>query len=71
MTTKEKLKDYIKNEYQLVRRGYDDPQSVLTRCYGAMMFTANTLLNEKDREEIFKWWDNEILFKFRYFYHVI
>lgn len=61
----EKVKSYCNHEIENVeKRGYD-PHGAVTRCYGAIMFVANEILGGIEGEELGKWWDNEMLPKFR------
>ena len=57
------LKDYCEHEYNLAKNSGYDIQSSITRCYGAVMFAIN-ISNNFDAETG-KWWDDEMLPKFR------
>ena len=60
----EKLKAYCEFEYNNVLKCGFDAEKATTRCYGAMMFVFN-FSDVKDNEKIGKWWDDEMLPKFR------
>lgn len=59
----EELKAYCEYEYNLTKMGGYDIQSSVTRCYGAVMFVIN--MNDSFDAETGKWWDDEMLPKFR------
>lgn len=64
----EKLKAFCEHElWQVENRGYD-VHGAVTRCFGAMMFVANDLLGGEEGEELGKWWDDEMLPRFRKLY---
>ena len=64
----EKLKAFCEHELWLAEnRGYD-VHGAVTRCYGAMMFVANELLDGEEGEKLGKWWDDEMLPRFRKLY---
>lgn len=64
----EKLKAFCEHElWQVENRGYD-AHGAVTRCYGAMMFVANDLLDGEEGEKLGKWWDDEMLPRFRKLY---
>ena len=58
----EKIKEYCYHELEMCKRWGYDPQQALTRCYGAVMFVINM---DGFDEELGKWWDDEMLPKFR------
>lgn len=58
-----KLKEYCEHELKMVKRFGYDPHAAVTRCYGATMFVINDIDDFDD--ELGKWWDNEMLPKFR------
>ncbi len=67
MTITEKVTTWIENEYKNCTTYHSNPHEALARSYGVVMFAINVLL-EYDSEEakiIEKWWDDEILPKFR------
>lgn len=58
----EELKQYCEYEYSCLR--YDSNiEKAIDRCYGAIMFVLN--FTEKYDDSIAKWWDDEMLPKFR------
>ena len=57
-----KLKEYCEYELRNVEHFGYDPHTATTRCYGAVMFVIN--IDDFD-EELGKWWDNEMLPRFR------
>ena len=57
-----KLKEYCKHELWAVDHFGYDPHAAVTRCYGAVMFVIN--MDDFD-DELGKWWDDEMLPKFR------
>ena len=71
-----KVKTYIENEYKNIVRlinsnsplaktyGKDTVKLSMTRCYGIVMFAINELFDDYN-EELAKWWDNEMLTKFK------
>lgn len=73
---KDKVKAYIEHEYKTVERliseetplakryGKETVRLSKTRCYGIIMFALDTLFDDYN-EELGKWWDNEMLPKFR------
>ena len=58
----DKLKEYCEHELKMVNRFGHDPHEAVTRCYGAMMFIINM---DNFDDELEKWWDDEMLPKFR------
>jgi len=70
------VKAYIENEYKNVKKLIDSNSPLAkkygkgtvnlskTRCYGVIMFALNELFDDYN-EELAKWWDDEMLPKFR------
>ena len=70
------VKAYIENEYKNVKKLIDSNSPLAkkygkstvnlskTRCYGVIMFAINELFDDYN-EELAKWWDDEMLPKFR------
>ena len=70
MNTKEilnKTKDYCIYEYENLLKHGGDPNVAATRCFGAVMFSMNTLLKYDSPEghNLAAWWDNDMHNKFR------
>ena len=67
MTITEKVTIWIESEYKSCTTYHSDPHEALTRSYGVMMFAINMLLkyDSKEAKIIEKWWDDEMLPKFR------
>lgn len=73
---KKTVKAYIENEYKNAERlintesplakkyGKGTVNLSKTRCYGIIMFAINELFDDYN-EELAKWWDDEMLPKFR------
>lgn len=64
-----KVKTWIEYEYKCVKTSMstNHPYSVVNaihRCYGVLMFSINNLFDDYN-EELAKWWDDEMLPKFR------
>lgn len=60
-----KVKDWVKKEYDFLRRNKGIPvQPVIHRCYGVIMFAINDLFEDYN-ENLGNWWDDEMLPKFR------
>lgn len=62
MDIKQKLKEYCEYEIKCVQNLGYNPHEATTRCYGATMFVLN--MDNYD-EELAKWWDDEMLPRFR------
>lgn len=62
---KQKLEEYINEEFRNITKWSSDAKQAGTRCYGAVMFAGNYCCDPAEREEIFSWWDDEIHPKFR------
>lgn len=62
---KEWIKAYCLAELKNIQRGWD-AEKAINRAYGAVMFYINYAKNEpeEDRNEIRKWWDTDMLFRF-------
>lgn len=62
----DKVKAWIKNEYKNQLRWGDNCSAsrAVDRCYGVIMFAINNLFTEFN-EELSKWWEDEMLPKFR------
>lgn len=70
MNTKEilnKTKDYCIDEYERMIKCGGNPNDTASRCFGAVMFSLNTLLKYDSSEghELATWWDDEMHAKFR------
>lgn len=67
MTITEKVTVWIENEYKGCVTHHSNPHDALTRSYGVMLFAINELLDYDSEEAkiIIKWWDDEMLSKFR------
>ena len=65
---KEKVKEWIENEYKRAKNWGVNKYSIQCathRSYGVLMFAADELLGGVEEEELGKWWDEEMLPKFR------
>lgn len=60
---KEKIKDYCEKEYRDCIRYDSDVEKATDRAFGAVMFYLNYCTDYD--ESIGKWWDDEMLPKFR------
>jgi hypothetical protein len=60
----EKLKAYCEKEYKQCLQWGGDAEKATDRCYGAVMFCMNNCFDDFN-EELGKWWDDEMLPKFR------
>ena len=62
----DKVKAWIESEYQFQLRWGDNCSAshAVDRCYGVIMFAINNLFTEFN-EELSKWWEDEMLPKFR------
>ena len=59
------IKGWIYDEYNEVCKGRNyNIKSAIDRCYGVIMFGCNVLFKDYN-EELAKWWDDEMLPKFR------
>ncbi len=67
MTITEKVTIWIESEYKSCVTYRSNPHEALTRSYGVIMFAINMLLKYDSEEAkiIEKWWDDEMLPKFR------
>ena len=63
---KNKVKAWIESEYEYAKtRGNDSyARHAIDRCYGIIMFAINELFDDYN-DELGKWWDDEMLPKFR------
>lgn len=61
---KEKIKNWIENEYHDCIKFHSDPHAALTRAYGILMFGLTELISNDEIDEIVKWWENEMHSKF-------
>lgn len=59
----EEIKQYCEDEYKNCIRYHSDIEKAIDRCYGAVMFVLN--YTERYDDLIGKWWDDEMLPKFR------
>lgn len=61
-----KVKAWIESEYKYAKTWGDDNSArhAIDRCYGIIMFAINELFNDYN-DELGKWWDDEMLPKFR------
>ena len=59
-----KVIDYCLNEYNTYLHHGGDLEKAIDRCYGAVMFAINNCF-ETYNESLAKWWENEMLPKFR------
>lgn len=57
-----KVKNYCDNELKAIDKFNYNPNSALTRCYGAVMFVINAF---DAYEELGPWWNDEMHLKFR------
>ena len=65
MKMEKKVKNWIEAEYgACVMNDSQNVTKAIDRCYGILMFAANTLFKDYN-EELGKWWDDEMLPKFR------
>ena len=62
----DKVKEWIEYEYNSTKKWGDDcsVRHAIDRCYGVIMFAINSCF-DKYNEELAKWWDNEMLPKFK------
>ena len=63
----EKVKAWCEYEMHMVLKSRADAHCATTRCYGVVMFVTNQLLgyDSPEAQEIVKWWDDEMLPRFR------
>lgn len=59
-----KLKRYCMTEYYTIYYHGGSIEKAIDRCYGAVMFCINNCFDDYN-EELGKWWDDEMLPKFR------
>ena len=59
-----KLKNFCRQEYSNCKNWGGDVEKAIDRCYGAMMFAINNCFDDFN-EDLGKWWDDEMLPKFR------
>ena len=52
----EEVKSWCLNEWKRCIAWHGDPQKVLTRCYGAVMFTLSVEPDEDESTESLSWW---------------
>lgn len=64
MTIEAKLKKYCMKEYYNYYYHGGNLEKAIDRCYGAMMFAINNCFDDFN-EDLGKWWDDEMLPKFR------
>ena len=60
----EKLKIYCEKEYKQCWQWDGNVGKAIDRCYGAMIFCINNCFDDYN-ENLAKWWDDEMLPKFR------
>ena len=61
---KDKIKNWIENEYRDCVKFHSDPHAALTRAYGVLMFGANELVSNEEVDELGNWWNDEMREKF-------
>ncbi len=61
---KDKIKNWIENEYRDCVKLHCDPHAALTRAYGVLMFGANELVSNEEADELGHWWNDEMHDKF-------
>jgi len=55
-----KIQKYYHSLLIAVRLYNFDAQEAIAQCYGAVMFTAEELLDDyAEEKELFDWWENE------------
>ena len=59
-----KIKAYCEHELICVEKWGYNPHEAVTRCYGAVMFLLFSF-EEDELEDLGKWWDDEMLPRFR------
>ena len=59
-----KVMDYCLDEYHTYLFHGGNLEKAIDRCYGAIMFAINNCF-ETYNENLAKWWENEMLPKFR------
>ena len=59
-----KLKNFCRQEYSNCKNWGGNVEKAIDRCYGAMMFAINNCFDDFN-EDLGKWWDDEMLPKFR------
>ncbi len=64
MTTETKLKRCCMAQYYDVYYHGGSTEKAIDRCYGAIMFAINNLFDDFN-DDIAKWWDDEMLPRFR------
>ena len=58
------LKNFCKEQLSGCKNHGGNVEKAIDRCYGAMMFCINNCFDDYN-EELGKWWDDEMLPKFR------
>lgn len=61
---KEKIKNWIENEYKDCVKFKSNSYAALTRSYGVLMFGANELVSNEEAKELGDWWSDEMREKF-------
>ena len=61
---KDKIKNWIENEYRDCIKFHSDHHAALTRAYGVLMFGANELVSNEEVDELGNWWNDEMREKF-------
>ena len=64
MAMERKLKNFCRQEYSNCKNWGGDVEKATDRCFGAVMFCINNCFDDFN-EELGKWWDEEMLPKFR------
>lgn len=66
----EKVKAWCEYELDNVEKHGYDVHGAITRCYGIVMFVSNSLVgyDSAKGQQIAKWWDDEMLPRFRSLY---
>ena len=61
-----KVKEWIVREYENTKKYGDNISAIhaIDRCYGIIMFAINSLFEDYN-DELGKWWDDQMLPKFR------
>lgn len=61
-----KVKEWIIREYENTKKYGDNisARHAIDRCYGIIMFAINSLFEDYN-DELGKWWDDQMLPKFR------
>lgn len=66
--TAQEVKDYIEKELKGAKAcKYSEPDFVMARCLGVVLFASNYIELAEDRRELTEWWDYEMRDKFEEF----